>query len=59
MDTKKYQICKSVTFLLQFYTFPNTQPWDYIMLAEELLIGIIKLNKEKAREPSKYIFVLD
>ncbi len=54
MDTKKYCVCKGVTFLPKFCTIPKIQPWDYTtQIVEELLIAIIKLNKGKTEEPSK------
>ncbi len=60
VDTKKYQICKCITFLPTYCTIHKIQLWDYtIQIADELLIKIIKLNKGKAKEQSKHLQALE
>ncbi len=60
MDTKKYCICKGVTFLPKFCTIPKIQPCDCtIQIVGELLIEIIKLNKGMAQEQSKHFQALE
>ncbi len=60
LDTKKYHICKSITFLQKFCIIPKFQPCDYMTkIAEDWLVEIIRLNKWNARESSKHLQTLD